>query len=131
MFTMTPTAAQRVRQAAEESGATHMALRVAARQEADGSIHYGMGFDDPQAGETPALQMDGVTILIAPTSRTLLAGTVLDFVELEPGDFNFIFIPPDAAPAGDGCGPSVATGEGGCGSGACGSGACASGRSAN
>ena len=131
MFTMTPSAVQRIRQAAEESGAASMALRVAARREADGSINYGMGFDDPQEGETPVLQVDGVTLLIAPTSRTLLAGTVLDFVELEPGDFNFIFIPPDAPPTGDCGSPSASTGGGGCGSGACGSGACASGRTAS
>lgn len=125
MFTMTTAAAQRIRQAAQESGTAEQALRVAARREADGSIHYGMGFDDPGEGEVPALQMEGVTVLIAPSSRTLLGDTVLDFVELEPGDFSFIFIPPQAA-AGSGCGSGGASSGGGCGSGGCSAGGCGS-----
>ena len=126
MFTMTPTATLQVRQAAIDSGASALALRVAARQEPDGSISYGMGFDDAQEGETPALLQDGVTVLIAPPSRPLLAQTVLDFVELAPGDFRFIFIPPSAGCASD----APTTHSGGCGSGACGSGGCGSNRSA-
>ena len=33
---------------------------VAARREADGSITYGMGFDEAHDGEHPALLSDGV-----------------------------------------------------------------------
>jgi iron-sulfur cluster assembly protein len=126
MFTMTTTATMQIRQAAMDSGATEMVLRVAARQEADGSINYGMGFDDAQEGETPALLQDGVTVLIAPPIRPLLEGTVLDFVEMEPGEFRFIFVPPSA---GRGSGAPASQG-GGCGSGGCGSGGCGSSRGA-
>lgn len=115
MFTMTPAAAAQIRQAAAASQADGMALRVAAKQEADGSLSYGMGFDEARQGEVPALQADGVTILIAPTSRPLLLDTQLDFVELNPGEFSFIFVPQAAAPSG------------GCASGAC-AGGCASSR---
>lgn len=123
MFTMTIQAAVQIRQAAVDADAAGMALRVAARQEADGSIAYGMGFDDAQDGEEPVLTMDGVTVLIAPNSRPLLEGTVLDFVELEPGEFSFIFVPPQASSgcsSGGAAASSAARGGGGCGG--CGSG---------
>ena len=52
MFTLTATAAEQIRQAARESDAEQLALRVAARREADGSIGYGMGFDDAADNDT-------------------------------------------------------------------------------
>ncbi len=111
MFTLTNAAAERIRQAASEGGMQALALRVAARREGDGSISYGMGFDEAQDGEQPALLSDGVTVLIAPNSKPLLQDTELDFVELEPGQFSFIFVP-RAAPRRGGCG---SCGGGGCG----------------
>lgn len=113
MFTLTTTAAARIRQAAVEGGMEELALRVAARREADGSISYGMGFDEPGDGERPALLSDGVTVLIAASSKPLLQDTELDFVEMEPGQYSFIFVP-QAVPA--------TARRGGCGS--CGGGSC-------
>jgi iron-sulfur cluster assembly protein len=89
-----------------------LARRGAPPRDADGSIQYGMGFDEPGEGEQPSLQADGVTVLIAGSSRALLQDTQLDFVELSPGEFNFIFVPGTPAP------------QAGCGS--CSSGGCAS-----
>ncbi len=116
MFTLTSAAAHQVRQAASASGAQTMALRVAARVDPDGSVQYGMGFDDPK-DEDMKLDLDGVAVVIAEDYQNVLADIVLDYVELEPGQFNFIFMDArtrDAAPA-----PS-----GGCGGGSCGSGGC-------
>lgn len=121
MFTLTSAAAQQIHQAAQDSGAQNLALRVAARLETDGSIDYGMGFDD--AGEQDMrLQFEEVAVVIAEHHVELLEDTVLDFVELEPGQFNFIFVnqrqdPPDAP---GGC-ASQGCGSGGCASGGCGS----------
>ena len=61
MFSLTTNAAARIRQSAVEGGMEELALRVAARREADGSITYGMGFDEAHEGEHPALLSDGVT----------------------------------------------------------------------
>lgn len=117
MFSMTPTAAEQIRQAARESDAEQLALRVAARREADGSIGYGMGFDDVADNDT-RLMLEDVAVVIAAAHADLLDDTVLDFVELEPGQFNFIFVsqqPVTQAPAASGC----STGGGGCSSGGC------------
>jgi len=118
MFTLTAAAAARIRQSAIEGGMADLALRVAARRESDGSITYGMGFDEPGEGERPSLQAEGVTVLIAGSSRPLLQDTQLDFVELNPGEFAFIFVPQASEASGAaGCGSCSSAGCGSRGSG--------------
>ncbi len=113
MFTLTRAAAQQIHQSSAASAAQDLALRIAARQAADGSIEYGMGFDEAQDDDLRLL-IEGVAVVIADPHQPLLEDTVLDFVELEPGAFNFIFIPGHAEPA-----PTAKSA--GCGSGGCGS----------
>ncbi|MBK6359272.1 MAG: iron-sulfur cluster assembly accessory protein [Comamonadaceae bacterium] len=120
MFTLTTSAAQQIQQAAASSGAQEMALRIAAKIDPDGSKQYGMGFDDPTE-EDMKLDLKGVAVVIAGESQVLLADTVLDYVELNPGEFNFIFI--NARDFQDEVEPAP---SGGCGSGACATGGCAS-----
>ena len=114
MLTVTTAAAAQIRAAAEDNDAVGMALRVAARRADDGSIEYGMGFDETTDDDQPH-QVDGVTVVVAPASQPLLRDTVLDWVEMEPGDFRFIFVPPKGA-----CASDAAATQSGCGSGACG-----------
>ncbi len=121
MFTLTSAAARQIQQAATDSGANDMALRIAAKPESDGSVQYGMGFDDATDNDMK-LVLEGVAVLIAAQHQDLLDDTVLDFVELEPGEFNFIFVDASVAPER----PAPATSAGGCGSGGCASGGCAS-----
>ena len=121
MFSLTTNAAARIRQSAVEGGMEELALRVAARREADGSITYGMGFDEAHEGEHPAPLSDGVTVLIATASQPLLQDTELDFVELEPGQYGFVFVPQAVQAA------QTTTRRGGCGG--CGGGSCGTGSS--
>lgn len=112
MFTLTREAAARIREAAARSGAAEAALRVAARREADGSIVYGLGFDELREGDLP-LEVEGIQLLIAPPSQALLQAMRLDFVETQPGESGFVFIAGEdetEAPTRKGCG------SGGCGS---------------
>lgn len=118
MFSLTSAAARQIQHSASQSDAADLALRVAAKKLPDGSLDYGMGFDEPQ-DEDMKLDLEGVAVVIGGESQVLLAQTVLDYVELEPGQFHFIFSEgsmeePQDAPAS------------GCGSGACASGGCAS-----
>jgi iron-sulfur cluster assembly protein len=100
-FTVTPAASQEILAAAERSNAAGMALRVAARQVADGSLEYGMGFDEPREDDEPA-EFGGLTVLLGSPSKPLLDGTVLDYVEVAPGRHDFVFIPPrETAVAGE------------------------------
>jgi len=115
MFNVTPAAAQEILAAAARSDAAGMALRVAARQIADGSLEFGMGFDELREDDESA-QFDALTVLIGAPSKPLLDGTVLDFVETAPGQHEFVFVPASSAEA------APATGR--CGSGGCGTCAC-------
>lgn len=113
MFNVTTPAAEEILAAARRSGATGLALRVAARQVADGSIEYGMGFDEARESDEP-VDCGGLTVLLGSPSGVLLADTVLDYVEIEPDRFDFVFIPPRAS-----AGPDAPVAKSTCGSGGC------------
>jgi len=96
MFNVTPQAAEQIRKATPlQNDNEALALRIAARRLPNGEIDYGMGFDEQREFDLE-IAVQGVNILIGPNSRDLLEGITLDFVELEPGQFHFIFIPPQA-----------------------------------
>ncbi|MHB1590819.1 MAG: HesB/IscA family protein [Sulfuricella sp.] len=117
MITVTTKAAEQIHQAATQSEAEGMFLRIAARRGMDGTIQYGVGFDE-QSEEDVMVNSEGVTVILSPDNMDLLNGAVLDFVELDPGDFRFIFINPNDN-GGSSCGTSSGGGSGcgGCGSG--------------
>lgn len=98
MITITQAAAERIRQSAAEAGAAPPVLRVAAKRGADGAVDFGMGFDQSRPGDTLA-DVEGIQVVVAAPSRELVEGVTLDFVELEPGDFRFIFARPGEAEA--------------------------------
>lgn len=113
MFNVTNSAAAEILAAAARSDAAGLALRVAARQVADGSIEYGMGFDETREDDEP-IDFDGLRVLLGSPSAVLLMDTVLDYVEIEPGRFDFVFIPPGEMPE-----VGASTAKRGCGSGGC------------
>ncbi len=98
MITVTPAAAARIRQSATESGVGTPVLRVAAQASPDGSVEFGMGFDQSRPGDTTK-EFEGVYVVVAARSVELLEGVVLDFVEVEPGEFRFVFAQPGEAAA--------------------------------
>ena len=113
MFKLTPAAAGQILQAAEVQD-DEPCLRVAAKIDDDGELVYGMGFDEERENDL-VVDCEGIRILISPRSQELLDGAILDFVELKPGEFQFVF----AGAKAPGCAPS-AGGCGGCGrSGSC------------
>lgn len=96
MFKVTSAAAEQVRKAAQQGGTEGMALRLAAQQLPDGSIDYRMGFDDPSE-EDIRFTCEGVDVVMTPEQVPLLDQAVMDFVEIEPGTFQFIFMNPKDA----------------------------------
>ena len=94
MITVTPAAAAQIKLSAEQSKTEGMALRIAATRNADNSIHYGMGFDDAKEEDT-SITSEDIEIIVSPSSAELLKNTVIDFVELEPEKFQFIFMNPN------------------------------------
>lgn len=96
MIKITDAAAAQIRVANSNPDVFEMILRVAAYQEEDGSVNYGMGFDIERAADEHLI-VNGIQLLIAPQSTPYLQGVTLDFVEMSPGDMRFIFIPPYSA----------------------------------
>ncbi len=91
MFTLTPLAAEQIARAASTQAETQPMLRVAAKiDEKDGELVYGMGFDEEREDDLVIAGPD-VTVLISPPSQPLLENTTLDFAEVQPGEFQFIF----------------------------------------
>jgi iron-sulfur cluster assembly protein len=93
MFKLTSIAADQVRAAARQGGTEGMALRLAAQQRPDGSLDYRMGFDEASEDDI-CFSSEGVEICLAPEDVPLLDSAVMDYVELEPGQFRFIFLNP-------------------------------------
>ena len=94
MITVTEQAAKQIKLSAKQGKAEGMPLRIAAAKNEDDSIHYGMGFDDSKEDDITITSSD-VEIIVSPVSAELLKDTVLDFVELEPGKHQFIFMNPN------------------------------------
>ena len=107
MITVTLDAARQIRIAAAQSDAIDLSLRIAARRDNDGSLHYAMGFDETRNDDV-VLVSEGIALVVSPQNSDLLEGMTLDFVEYEPGDYRFIFVNPNdvttaAAPKPSGC----------------------------
>jgi iron-sulfur cluster assembly protein len=94
MITVTPQAAAQIAKSAQQAGPGKACLRLAARLDDKGVLEYGMGFDDKADGDTQVVSSD-ITLLISPGSIELLTGATLDFVEINPGEWRFIFINPN------------------------------------
>lgn len=95
MISVTPEAAKQIREAAKQSQAEGLPLRLAASRNTDGSIQYGMGFAEETDDQDLSYDTEGVTIVVAPISFELIKDTVIDYVELDSGEMNFIFKNPN------------------------------------
>ena len=89
MITVTPQAAEQILKSAGGAG-----LRLAARLDGKGVIEYGMGFDEQAEGDAQAVS-NGVTVLVAAGSVELLTGATLDYVQIIPDEWRFIFVNPN------------------------------------
>jgi len=94
MIRITPAAAAQVRLAAEQSQSQNQPLRIAIAIEGDGSFQYGLGFDEKKDNDV-LLSSEGIDIVVSNHCSGALLGAVLDYVELNPGEFRFIFTNPN------------------------------------
>lgn len=95
MITVTQEAARQIRESARQGNAEGLPLRIAAQRHDNGAIHYAMGFADEEHDEDLRFSSEGVDIIVSPMSLGLLDNTVIDFVELDNGEKNFIFKNPN------------------------------------
>ncbi len=94
MIKITPAAATQIKLSADQGKTEGMSLRIAASRNDDNSIHYGMGFDDSKEDDITVSSED-IEVIVSATSAELLKDTTIDFVELEPDKYQFIFMNPN------------------------------------
>lgn len=94
MITLTRAAAEQIRKSAQETSLEGLSLRLAVKRMEDGSFDYGMGFDS-ETEDDLRFKSEGVNVVVSPAYMEMLNGLTLDYVELEPGSFNFIFLNPN------------------------------------
>lgn len=91
------TAADQIKKSAIESELDSLPIRLAATRNKDESLHYALGFDDigNESGDDLEFESNGVKLIVSKDSYELLQGTILDYVELEPKQFHFVFLNPN------------------------------------
>ena len=94
MITLTESAANQIRAAAGKNGEENLALRFAIEKKPDGAFHYLMGFDAAKDGDITITSL-GIDIVFAADQQGLLSGMKVDYVEMNPGQFHFIFLNPN------------------------------------
>lgn len=94
MIEISPAAAAQIKLSMQEGQSDGLPLRVAATLNDDKSIHYGMGFDEAKESDI-AVTTSGINVIISPISADILKDTKLDYVEIETGKPQFIFLNPN------------------------------------
>ncbi len=69
-------------------------LRIAIRKLENGEFHYALGFDDAFSNNDIQFKSEGIDLVVSPDSLDLGRDMVIDYVELDSGEMNFIFINP-------------------------------------
>ena len=94
MIKLTPAAAKQIKHSAKESNLDGLPLRLAATRLEDGSFHYGMGFDDVKESDITHTS-EGIDVIVSITANEFMNGTTIDYVEIEEGNLQFIFMNPN------------------------------------
>ena len=95
MISLSTTALEQIRRSAETGDMQSIPLRVAVKKLDDGSLHYAMGFDEHKFPGDTFFNFDGVDLVVSTGSKDLADGMSIDYVELEPGKLEFIFLNPN------------------------------------
>ena len=95
MIHLTTAALEQIRESASQGDFGATPLRIAIKEQEDGSFHYAMGFDEQRLPGDTFYNFDGVDLVVATASKDLSEGMTIDFVELEAGKPEFIFLNPN------------------------------------
>lgn len=95
MIKLTAEAAKQILISAEQNDKPSMPLRIAIKQQDDGSYHYAMGFDQQRLPGDVFVNIEKINLVVSEKSKDLAEGMTIDYVELEPGKLEFIFLNPN------------------------------------
>jgi iron-sulfur cluster assembly protein len=94
MIKLTTEAAKQILLSAEQGDMQSIPLRIAIKEQDDGSFHYAMGFDEQRLPGDVFVNIDKISMVVSDKSKELAEGMTIDYVELEPGKLEFIFLNP-------------------------------------
>ena len=94
MITISKSAATQISFSAQQGGISNAVMRVAIRKLEDGNFHYALGFDDAFSDHDIKFKSEGIDLVVSPESLDLGRELTIDYVELDSGEKNFIFINP-------------------------------------
>ena len=95
MISLTSAAIEQIKLSGNEGNPGAQPIRIAIKEQDDGSFHYAMGFDEQRLPGDTFLNFDGVDLVVSTGSKGLAEGMTIDYVALEPGKFEFIFLNPN------------------------------------
>ncbi len=95
MIKLTRQAAEQIIASAEQGKTEGIPLRLAIKEQDDGSFHYAMGFDEQRLPGDVFVNIEKISLVVSAISKELAEGMTIDYVELEPGKSEFIFLNPN------------------------------------
>ena len=95
MISLTSSAIEQIKNSIEQNEAGSSPLRIAIKTQDDGSFHYAMGFDEQRLPGDSFINIDDISLVVSETSKPYADGMTIDYVELEPGAWQFIFLNPN------------------------------------
>ena len=95
MIKLTQQAAEQIIASAEQGKTEGIPLRLAIKEQDDGSFHYAMGFDEQRLPGDIFVNIEEISMVVSAISKNLAEGMTIDYVELEPGKSEFIFLNPN------------------------------------
>ncbi len=95
MIKLSSEAAKQILISAEQNNMPSVPLRIAIKELDDGSFHYAMGFDEQRLPGDVFVNIDKINMVVSEKSKDLAEGMTIDYVELEPGKLEFIFLNPN------------------------------------
>ena len=110
ILSITPTAAEKVRELLEQENDPSLALRIFVAGGGCSGLQYGMTLDEEQEGDT-IVQQSGIKVLVDEMSLGYINGSQIDYVDSLMGA-GFTVNNPNAV-SSCGCGHSFKTADGG------------------
>jgi iron-sulfur cluster assembly accessory protein len=95
MISLSSSALEQIKTSSDQGDMKSLPLRIAIKEQDDGSFHYAMGFDEQRLPGDNFLNFDGIDLVVSAGSKDLAEGMTIDFVEIEPGKPEFIFLNPN------------------------------------
>ena len=94
MINLTQAAAEKFAEGLKFENEDNIFIRIAAKTTKEGGISHTFGIDDRQPDDIHLVSR-GIDLIIYPKHKEILAGLIIDFGEIAPGQPSFIFMNPN------------------------------------